>query len=71
MLTSTVSYNAIPLTTVFSQLFTFLLLSSHLLHAAVCIVKSFLFHDIKQAMSCHNMLNVMTIVASLVPTVHI
>ena len=52
MLISTISYNAIPLTTVFSQLFTFLLLSSHLLIATVCIIKSFLCHD-KQAMSCH------------------
>ena len=51
MLMSTISYNAIPLSTVFSQLFTFLLLSSQLLNAMVCIIKSFLCHDIKQAMS--------------------
>ena len=44
-----------PLTTVFSQFFTFLLLSSHLLHATVYIIKSFLCHDIKQAMSYHIM----------------
>ena len=55
MLISTISYNAIPFTTVFSQFFTFLLLSSHLLHATVCIIKSFLCHDIKQAMSYHIM----------------
>ena len=55
MLISTLSYNAIPFTTVFSQFFTFLLLSSHLLHATVCIIKSFLCHDIKQAMSYHIM----------------
>ena len=55
MLISTISYNVIPLITVFLQLFTFLLLSSHLLHAKVCIIKSFLCHDIKQAMSYHIM----------------
>ena len=53
MLISTISYNAIPLITVFLQLLTFLLLSSHLLHATVCIIKRFLCHDIKQAMSYH------------------
>ena len=52
---STISYNAILFTTVFSQLFTFLLLSSQLLNAIVCIIKSFLCHDIKQAMSYHIM----------------
>ena len=55
MLISTINYNAIPLITVFLQLFIFLLLSSHLLHAKVCIIKSFLCHDIKQAMSYHIM----------------
>ena len=55
MLISTLSYNAIPFTTVFLQFFTFLLLSSHLLHATVCIIKSFLCHNIKQAMSYHIM----------------
>ena len=50
-----VSYNAIPLRTAFSQFFTFLLLSSHLLNAIVCIIKSFLCHNIKQAMSYHIM----------------
>ena len=50
MLIFTINYNAIPLRTVCSQFFTFLLLSSHLLHAAVCIVKSFLCHDMKQSM---------------------
>ena len=44
-----------PFTTVISQFFTFLLLSSHLLHATVCIIKNFLCHDIKQAMSYHIM----------------
>ena len=55
MLISTLSYNAIPFTTVFSQFFTFLLLHSHLLHEIVCIIKSFLCHDIKKAMSYHIM----------------
>ena len=50
MLISTISYNAIPLTTVVHLS---LRLFSHLLHATVCIVKSFLLHDIKQAMSYH------------------
>ena len=50
MLISTISYDAIPLTTVVHLS---LLLFSHLLHATVCIVKSFLCHDIKQAMSYH------------------
>ena len=64
---SPISYNAIPLSTVFSQLFTFLLLSSQLLNAMVCIIKSFLCHDIKQAMSYHIMeFYVTTIAASLV-----
>ena len=66
MLISTISYNAIPFTTIFSQFFTFLLSSSHLLHAAVCIIKSFLCHDIKQAMSYHMEFYVMTIAASLI-----
>ena len=67
MLISTISYNAIPLRTAFSQFFTFLLLSSHLLNAIVCIIKSFLCHDIKQAMSYHIMeFYVTTIAASLV-----
>ena len=44
-----------PFTTVISQFFTFLLLSSHLLHATVCIIKNFLCHDIKQAMLYHIM----------------
>ena len=44
----------IPLT-VLSQLFTFLLLSSQLLNAVVCIIKSFLCHDITQVMSYHIM----------------
>ena len=67
MLIFTINYNAIPFTTVFSQFFTFLLLPSHLLHATVCIIKSFLCHDIKQAMSYHIMeFYVTTIVASLV-----
>ena len=55
MLISTRSYNVIPLRTAFSQFFTFLLLSSHLLNVMVCIIKSFLCHDIKQAMSYHIM----------------
>ena len=76
MLISTISYNAIPLTTVFSQLFTFILLSRRLLHTVhtvntiVCIIKSFLYHDIEQALPyniieffCHNMSYVMTIMA--------
>ena len=79
MLISTLSYNAIPFTTVFSQFFTFLLLHSHLLHEIVCIIKSFLCHDIKKAMLrhkkgyvisyhgilCHDMSYVTTIAASL------
>ena len=55
MLLSTIGYNAIPLTAVFSLLFMFLLLFSHLLNARVCIIRSFLCHDIKQAMSYHIM----------------
>ena len=53
--------------------FTFLLLSSHLLNAIVCIIKSFLCHNVTQAMSyyimefyvttCH--IYVKTIAASL------
>ena len=67
MLISTISHNAIPFTTIFSQFFTFLLLSSHLFHATVCIIKSFLCHDIKQAMSYHIMeFYVTTIAASLI-----
>ena len=67
MLISTISYNAIPFTTIFSQFFTFLLLSSHLFHATVCIIKSFLCHDIKQAMSYRIMeFYVTTIAASLI-----
>ena len=66
MLISTISYNAIPFTTIFSQFFTFLLLSSHLLHTTVCIIKSFLCHDIKQAMSYHMEVYVTTIAASLI-----
>ena len=64
MLISTRSYNAIPLRTAFSQFFTFLLLSSHLLNAIVCIIKSFLCHDIKQAMSYHIMEFYVTIIAA-------
>ena len=65
-LISTISYNAIPFTTIFSQ-FTFLLLSSRLFHATVCIIKSFLCHDIKQAMSYRIMeFYVTTIAASLI-----
>ena len=55
MLISTISYNAIPLRTAFSQFFTFLLLSSRLLNEIVCIIKSFLCHYIKQVMSYHIM----------------
>ena len=67
MLISTISYNAIPFTTIFSQFFTFLLLSSHLFHATVCIIKNFLCHDIKQAMSYRIMeFYVTTIAASLI-----
>ena len=69
MLISTISYNAIPLTTVVHLS---LLLFSHLLHATVCIVKSFLYHDKTgyvisyHGILCHNMLYVTTITASLV-----
>ena len=60
-----INYNAIPLTTVLSQLFTFLLLSSHLLNAIVCIIKSFLCNMLY--MSYHVMeFYVTTTAASLV-----
>ena len=69
MLISTISYNAKPLTTVFSQLFTFFLLSGHLLNATVCTIMSqhkpgyvISYHGIL----CHDMSYVTTIVASLV-----
>ena len=55
MLLSATGYNPIPLTTVFSQLFTFLLLSNYLLNTMVCIIRNFLCHDIKQAISYHIM----------------
>ena len=68
MLISTISYNAIPFTTIFSQFFTFLLLSSHLFHATVGIIKSFLCHDIKQAMMSYRIMEfyVTTIATSLI-----
>ena len=71
MLLYTIGYNATPLTAVFSQLFTFYLTSSHSLNAIVCIIKSFLCHNIKQAVIsyhgslCHDMSYVTTIAASL------
>ena len=43
------------MTTVLLQLFAFVLLSSQLLNAVVCIIKSFPGHDIKQVMSYHIM----------------
>ena len=48
------------------QFFTFLLLSSHLLHATVCIIKSFLCRDIKQVMSYHMEFYVTAITVSLI-----
>ena len=54
MLMSAISYNAIPLTTAVSQLFTFLLLSSHLLNAIVYIIKS--FHKTGYVISYHGIL---------------
>ena len=76
MLISTISKNTIPLTTIFSQLFTFLLLSSHLLHATMCIIKKLLYHDIKKAILYHIMkfyvttCHVMTIMASLMASMY-